>query len=220
MLLNCDRPRKIITVTPNPSVDRTLVLNLLNPGQVQRAESTRKDAGGKGINVSRALAANEIGNEAIFPFGGADGEQLLALLPDSPFLNAVAVAVSGETRSNITLVDRDGVTTKINALGDPMSSTEVGDFLAAIESRIMEIQKTTDEIGPKPSVIVVGAGSLSQGMPNDFYVQLGQLCAQAGAYLALDTSGRPLELAVAAGVAGLLKPNDEELEALTGEPVE
>ena len=63
----------IVTVTPNPSLDRTLQVDRLEVGRVNRTTSARTDAGGKGVNVSRALAAHHIDTRAVVPMGGSAG---------------------------------------------------------------------------------------------------------------------------------------------------
>ncbi len=75
----------IVTLTPNPSVDRTIEVDALHRGAVLRAKATRVDPGGKGVNVSRALAACDTATIAVLPSGGPEGAQLAALL--APFGN-------------------------------------------------------------------------------------------------------------------------------------
>ncbi len=195
----------ILTVTPNPSLDRTLRVPVVEVGEVLRATSTRVDAGGKGINVSRALCAQGATTQAVFPVGGADGAQLVTLLAASA-LAVEPVNVGAATRSNVTLVDDSGATTKINAAGEPLTAGEVEALLGAVRSAVAVTGATT----------VVGAGSLPDGVDIDFYVRLGQLCAAAGARLVLDTSGEPLVQAVKAGAPHLVKPNEKELAELVG----
>ena len=72
----------IVTVTPNPSLDRTLEVDELRRGEIVRASTDRSDPGGKGVNVSRALVANGHPSRAVLPLGGADGELLASLLKD------------------------------------------------------------------------------------------------------------------------------------------
>ena len=195
----------IITVTPNPSIDRAYQVPALRIGEVNRAGSTHVDAGGKGINISRALSNNDIPTTAVFPCGGADGLQLVALL-DADRLSTVPVPVSDAIRSNITLVDEAGITTKVNAPGPTVSEDEVEALLAAV-----------DRTASTGSGWLVGAGSLPAGAPVDFYVRLAAIARKYGLPLALDTSGAPLAAAVAAGGLGLIKPNEEELAELLGQ---
>lgn len=193
----------IITVTPNPSLDRAYELDLLAVGEVNRSRATHIDAGGKGINISRALVNNGIDTLAVFPSGGPDGAQLVGELaalgvPTRP------VGVTGATRSNITLVEPSGSTTKINAPGPVLDRVDT--------------QALLDAAGPAGdgSGWLVGAGSLPSGVPDDFYVELAELARSRGLRFAVDTSGSPLLAVVRAGRPDLIKPNDEELAEILG----
>jgi len=62
----------IVTLTPNPSIDRTVLVEDLLPGEVTRASSSRIDPGGKGVNVVRALVRNSHPARAVLPLGGPD----------------------------------------------------------------------------------------------------------------------------------------------------
>ena len=73
----------IVTVTLNPSIDRTLTVPALIRGEVIRAESTMADPGGKGVNVTRFLTAHGTDSVAVLPAGGATGNALLGLLDDA-----------------------------------------------------------------------------------------------------------------------------------------
>ncbi|WP_168220944.1 PfkB family carbohydrate kinase [Actinomadura sp. WMMA1423] len=65
----------IVTVTLNPSLDRTIEVDALTRGAVIRARSARLDPGGKGVNVSRALLANGVESAAVVAVGGSDGDR-------------------------------------------------------------------------------------------------------------------------------------------------
>lgn len=194
----------IITVTPNPSVDRALDLDRLLVGEVNRAHATHVHPGGKGINVSRALQAQGIGSHAVLPAGGSDGDLLVRLLVEQK-VPARPVAVAGETRSNITLVEANGATTKVNAPGPVLSDDEVAALLSTVEHEV--------QAGGR---MVVGAGSLPAGAGEDFFVHLTRLARQCGVPCVLDTSGAPLAAAVAAGGLDVIKPNEDELGELVG----
>lgn len=193
----------ILTLTPNPSVDRAYDLPELGLGEVNRAEAVHLDAGGKGINVSRALVANATPSLAILPVGGADGDLLITLLGPTGVATK-AVAMPGDTRSNITLQDASGRTTKVNAPGPVLDSHAQASLLGAVASAV------------SAGDIVVGAGSLPRGTTDEFYVELGQVVRQRGAEFVLDTSGPAFNAAVATGGLALVKPNDEELAELVG----
>lgn len=193
----------IVTLTPNPSVDRAYDVEVVARGGVNRAGAVHVHPGGKGINVSRALAAHSVPTVAVLPVGGADGNLLVALLGPTD-VTVRAVPVPGDTRSNITLQESDGTTTKINAPGPELDADAGARLLAAV----------VRAVGPGDTV--VGAGSLPRGLAPDFYVTLAGAVRARGARLVLDTSGTPLAAAARAGGVALAKPNDDELAELVG----
>lgn len=218
----------VVTLTPNPSLDRTYELAGWSRGEVNRATGVHVDAGGKGINVSRALLCGTAGTHrpartaAVFPAGGPDGARIVATLADLG-VPAVPVPVPGETRSNVTLADADGATTKINAPGPVLDEDATAALLAAVATALDASAREPEGSEAGESVVdavVVGAGSLPDGAPTDLYVRLGEVVAARGATLVVDTSGAPLEAVAAAGCAALLKPNDDELAELVGAPLE
>jgi 1-phosphofructokinase len=189
----------IVTVTPNPSVDRALEVESLQVGEVNRASRSQTDAGGKGINISKAFLLHSIPTVAVFPSGGPDGALLRAELGRAG-VQADPVPIAGSIRSNITLVDSFGETTKINAPGPVLSGAERSALLDAIAARLAY----------RPAWLV-GAGSLAEGLGTDFYVRVARMCAENGVRFALDTSGEPFLAAVRSGSIDLIKPNEEEL---------
>lgn len=192
----------IVTVTPNPSLDRTLEVDELRRGEVVRAQADRSDPGGKGVNVSRALVANGHTSCAVLPLGGADGE-LLASLLQSLGIEVAAVPIADGIRSNVTVVEPDGTVTKLNAPGPQLSAAEV-------EALLERAVAVTDG-----AAWVVGSGSLAPGTPDDLYGRLASSVRAVGARVAVDTSGAALERVLAAG-PDVLKPNEEELSEVTG----
>lgn len=195
----------IVTVTPNPSLDRTVELPELVRGEVLRATSSRVDPGGKGVNVARALAAAGRTTLAVLPSGGAVGARLADLLAPAG-VPVVAVPVRGTTRSNTTLVEPDGTTTKINEPGPQLSADEA----SALEAQVAELAGRAHW--------VVTTGSLPAGLPVDFHARIVRAAHACGARVAVDSSGAPMAAAVAAG-PDLVKPNLEELAELTGRPL-
>ncbi|VTR77922.1 1-phosphofructokinase [Cellulomonas hominis] len=195
----------IVTLTPNPSLDRALHLERLEPGEVNRAVATHQHPGGKGINVSRALAAHGVASRAVLPSGGPDGAELVALLA-AQGVDARPVPVAGDTRSNITLTESSGATTKINAPGAALAPAEVDALLAAVEAEVT--------VGADA---VVAAGSLPAGLDDAFFTRVADLGARHGVPVVLDTSGAPFAAAVRHGGLALVKPNDEELADLVGQ---
>ncbi|MFC9016391.1 PfkB family carbohydrate kinase, partial [Streptomyces albidoflavus] len=106
----------IVTLTPNPSLDRAYELPSLDRGAVLRATRDRVDPGGKGVNVSRAVAAAGHRTVAVVPLGGPEGALLARLLGEHG-IEAAGVPVAGSTRVNITLVEPDSTLTKFTAAG-------------------------------------------------------------------------------------------------------
>src|SRR5919112_475644 len=139
----------IVTLTPNPSLDRTIEIPELHRGEVHRATGGRVDPGGKGVNVSRALAANDVATVTVLPSGGPEGAQLAALL--APFgVQTVQVPISGTVRSNITVVEPDGTTTKLNEAGPEFTADEA----AAVERTVVELaSRASWVVGAGPDLI-------------------------------------------------------------------
>lgn len=200
----------IVTVTTNPSLDRTVSLaEPLRVGAVQAAQASREDAGGKGINVSRVLAAAGHATVAVLPLD--DSDPFAAALRDAR-LPVRSVRVHGAARANLTIADAAGVTTKLNLPGVALSAADA----AALADAVVETAAGADWL--------VLAGSLAPGLPDDYYVTLMRAVrARWGAHapaVAVDASGAALRAVVAAGGADLIKPNDEELTELAGRPLD
>lgn len=119
----------IATLTPNPSLDRTVEIPELVRGAVLRATASRIDPGGKGVNVARALLANGHDAVAVLPTGGPVGAQLMDLLAQEE-VKAVGVPIAGPVRANITVAEPDGTVTKLNEPGPELSAAEIGRLLA------------------------------------------------------------------------------------------
>ena len=196
----------IVTLTANPSVDRTIEVDVLRPGAVIRARASRVDAGGKGVNVARALAAHGRKATAVLPSGGAEGAQLEALLAGAG-LDLLTVRIAGSIRANVTVVEADGTTTKLNEPGPGLSQAEL-DALAV----------TLTDAAAKADWVVL-SGSLSPGAPADWYAGLIRQLGGTGPRVAIDSSGPPLAMAIAAH-PDLIKPNREELAELVGRPID
>ncbi|NMM22513.1 MAG: 1-phosphofructokinase [Phycicoccus sp.] len=196
----------IVTLTPNPSVDRTVSITDLQRGEVHRATATRIDPGGKGVNISRALTAHEARTLAVLPAGGPEGRLLADLLAEAGIAVNI-VPIAGSIRSNLALVEPDGTTTKNTDPGPVLSVSELESLLAGAQATLAE----------HPSWMV-GSGSLPPGVDDDLYAELVRRCREAGVRVAIDGSGPSLRHAVAAG-PDLIKPNLEELEELVDRPL-
>jgi len=197
----------IVTLTPNPSVDRTIEVDELVRGAVLRARSSRVDPGGKGVNVSRALAAHGIKTRAVLPSGGAEGAQLAALL-EPQGIEIVPVPINGAVRANVSVVEPDGTVTKLNEPGPELGPDEVRLLIAATRGAA--------EAGAE---WVICCGSLPRGVPVDFYATLLPVLHDAGCRVVVDSSGPALTAALA-NRPDLIKPNREELAEAAGRPID
>ena len=196
----------IYTVTLNPTLDKTLSVPVLRPGEVHRARFLRQDIGGKGINVSRALAALGIASIPIGLLGGATGKAMRDGLAAEGY-DARFVEVPGETRQNLTLLDEStGVYTKINEPGPTVGPEQ----LAALHGLVAGLAAPDD--------LWALCGSLPPGAPADLYAELITAVQARGARAILDTSGEALAAGLPARPFGL-KPNSEEAAEALGRPV-
>jgi 1-phosphofructokinase len=197
----------IVTVTLNPTLDKALSVPRLIPGEIHRAAYLRQDIGGKGINVTRALAALGLESLPIGFLGGATGHAMRAGLEALGFRHRF-LEVAGETRQNLTLLDTTaGQYTKINEPGAAVT----GEDLAQLRALVSEVAK--------PGDTWAFCGSLPPGAPADAYARLVTQVQEAGARALVDTSGPPLLLGLAARPFAI-KPNAEEAAEALGRPVE
>ena len=194
----------IVTMTPNPSLDQTVEVDSLRRGQVLRVAASHVDPGGKGVNVSRALAAHGRKTAAVVCAGGANGRRLIELL-DAAGVAVRQAAVTGETRVNLSLAEPDGVVTKVNLPGPELSDVDV-----LLDMVLKSCEADTEW--------VAGCGSLPPGAPEDTYRRLVTRAREAGVRVAIDSSGPALATSLAAG-PDLIKPNKEELAECAGLPV-
>ncbi len=195
----------VVTVTPNPSLDHTVEVDVLVRGEVQRTGHALVEAGGKGVNVARALAKHGHRTTAILP-AGDDAQRMIGLLTPQQ-VSTVTVPISGTIRTNIAVVEADGTTTKLNEPGATLSESEVTGLLTTVEKELVS----------RPTW-VVGAGSLPAGAPVDFYARVTRCAVSQGIPVAIDTSGPALAAAIDAG-ATVVKPNLEELQELIDTPL-
>ncbi|UCM88598.1 1-phosphofructokinase [Streptomyces marincola] len=187
----------ILTVTPNPSLDRTYEIPALARGAVLRADADRVDPGGKGVNVSRAVAAAGHRTIAVLPLGGPEGALLERLLTGLG-IEVAAVPVTGRTRVNVAAAEPDGTLTKLNAPGPELTPAESRALLSAVTARAGSATWT------------VCCGSLPRGLDDDWYAALVARARGTGARIALDTSGPALTRALPAR-PDVVKPNTDEL---------
>lgn len=197
----------ILTFTPNPSTDATLSVETLRRGEVARAISATREAGGKGVNVAHAAAKAGRSTLAVVPCGDNDPFKLAA---DRLGLPIITIPVEGNIRTNTAITEADGTTTKVNEPGPQYTPNIQQGFLAAVDTQKDQCQA------------VVMAGSLPSGAPADLYATLTrELLSRLdnSVLVAVDTSDEPLiklGQQLESGAPHVLKPNAFELAQLVG----
>ena len=195
----------IVTVTTNPSIDRTIEVDKLAIGSVNRGKLTSVDPGGKGVNVSRALAAFGADTHAVVVCGDLGGEWFAKKLNDANIIHDV-ITVDGITRSNVTLKEGSGSVTKINEPGFELTAEIIDD-----------LKRTLNHLNLKGSWVVL-AGRLNPGADVNTYRDLAQFVRERGALVAIDGSGPEFRAAMSVK-PDLIKPNQFELAELVGRPL-
>lgn len=195
----------IVTLTANPSLDRTVRLGSpLIPGGVHRITEDTTQAGGKGVNVAVGAARAGLDVLAIAP--AAADDPFAALLRETGVPSLMS-PVAGRVRTNLTLLSHPHVTTKVNEPGTALTAAEI----EALEAALLAHAGAGD--------LVMLSGSLAPGFPLDEYARLVRTLRDRGAWVGVDTSDAPLTALAAAlpdAAPDFLKPNAEELGQLTG----
>lgn len=200
----------IVTLTANPSLDRTVeITEALHRGAVMRASRSVADPGGKGVNIARALQVSGVQSVAVLP--GDDGDPVLAALAEAG-VRYSNLSSGAPIRTNVTIAEPDGTTTKINAPGERL------DGLAQQELTRLLIREA------RGASWLVLAGSLPPGVPSDYYAVVARAVREGlgsdSPRVAVDSSGAALRDTVTGqdGLPDLIKPNSEELAELVGRP--
>lgn len=194
---------KIITVTMNPAIDKTIVIDAFQVGQLNRIKSTREDPGGKGINVSKAIATYGIRQVALGLLAGYNGKKLLNMLNQYHFQHDFTF-VSGETRTNLKVLDiTTRSITELNETGYLVQADDLNDFYIKLEKYLLK------------SEIMILSGSLPLSIPDYFYSTCIQMATRFNTRVILDADGAALREGIQAGPFAI-KPNIYELERFTG----
>jgi 1-phosphofructokinase/tagatose 6-phosphate kinase len=193
----------IITVTLNAAIDKTLAVPNFRLGRRHRAVEQTAMAGGKGVNVARALKS--LGQPVIATgiAGGPTGTRVIEHLTEEGILNDF-VRIREESRTSTAVVDpTSGEQTEINEHGPHVSEQELELFV----DKLLYLAKGAD--------ICVFAGSLPRGVPADLYARLVEEMKRLGVTVVLDAEGEPLRLATRA-LPDVVSPNEREAEELVG----
>jgi len=188
----------ITTVSLNPAIDKTVILNEVHLGEVHRILEVVQTIGGKGINVSKVLRLFDVDNIATGILG-VDNTEVFHHYFDKRGMKHDFVQANGTTRTNIKMIEKSHQrTTDLNEPGIVLTSNDISLFMEKIKNF------------SEQSEYIVLCGSVPQGVSDDIYAYIiGEI--RGDAKIALDTSGERLKRGIEAGVH-IIKPNMEELE--------
>jgi 1-phosphofructokinase family hexose kinase len=194
----------ILTVTLNAAIDRTLTVPNFQLGQRHRASQGLTLAGGKGINVARALKALDVPVVAAGLVGGRTGTRIVEELTAEAILNDF-LRIADESRTSTAVVDPTGTTfTEINEWGPHVEPDE----LEMLRKKIRYLSRGAETC--------VFAGTLPRGVDEDFYAESIRELNRRGVRTVLDAEGQPLRLGLEAEPF-LVSPNQREAELLVGQ---
>jgi 1-phosphofructokinase family hexose kinase len=193
----------IVTVTLNAAVDRTLLVPTFQIGQRHRASIGFLSAGGKGINIARAL--KRLGAPVVCTglAGGRNGTLLVEELTQEGVLNDF-VRIRGESRTSTAVLDpTSNAYTEINEAGPEIGDDEI----ETLREKLAYLTQGAD--------FVVFAGSLPRGVETSFYAEAIRDAGRRHQLAVIDADGEPLRIAVGAE-PHLVAPNVREAEELVG----
>ncbi len=197
----------IVTVTLNAALDRSLSVPIFKLGHRHRSNEVLVLAGGKGINVARALKRLDVPVVATGLAGGRTGTRIVEELTEEAILNDF-VRIRDESRTSTAVVDPTaGTYTEINEWGPKVSEDE------------LEILLDKLRYLSRGAAVVVFAGSLPRGVDESFYADAVREMTRLGARVVLDAEGQPLRLGIEAE-PWLVSPNQHEAEQLVGQELE
>jgi tagatose 6-phosphate kinase len=197
----------IVTVTVNAALDRTLTVPAFQVGHRHRSSDVLTLAGGKGINVARALKLLDVPVVATGLCGGRTGTRIVEELTSEAILNDF-VRIAGESRTSTAVVDPTaGTYTEINEWGPEVTETE----LETLMDKLHYLARGAD--------FVVFAGSLPRKVPTSFYADAVRDLSRRDVRVVLDSEGAALQAGVDAQPF-LVSPNQAEAEQLVGQELE
>lgn len=195
------KAQQIVTLTINPSLDKSTHFTGLIAEQKIRCEKPRYDAGGGGINVSKAIAKLGGTSTCVFTSGGSSGEKLEELIANEN-LESCVIKTKNWTRENfIAFENKTKAQYRFGFPGNEFNEDEKE-----------EIFKTIKEL--KTDYLVI-SGSLNEGLPTNFYQKISEIAKESNIKVIVDTSGEGLKKVLETGVY-LIKPNIGELAKLIG----
>lgn len=194
---------RILTVTLNPCIDKTIVADELKYGQLNCLVSMMDDVGGKGINVSKVLSTFDV-ELTTYALGAGNNGSIVGEEVRKIGGNAIVDLCDGENRINIKIRDqKTGITTEIN---DRTFSVD--------KSVVQRITKKLESLMDNFDIMVL-AGSLPKGMGDDFYAHLIRKAKEHRLKVILDADMQKLKCAIAEKPYAI-KPNIYEFGELNG----
>lgn len=192
----------IITICMNPAIDKTIEIECLVPGGLNRIQKVEQDAGGKGINVSKTI--HELGGKSIATgfLGGNAGKIIESVLKENE-IPCDFVYVEGETRTNTKVLEKAGDVTELNEPGAVISEEKLQELLDKLEGYAKE------------DTLFVLSGSIPKGVDNEIYGKITALVHKKGAKVLLDADGELFRKSLPYG-PDMIKPNREELSEYAG----
>lgn len=191
----------IYTITLNPAIDKTIILDSLKKGQVNRSIYSRDDAGGKGINVAKVIKNLGYDVCAMGLIGEENKEDIYKKLEKGK-IKYEFIEIDGETRTNIKIVEKEaGIFTDINQAGFEAENKDVERLTSLIESKI------------KDGDVVVLSGSIPKGIDGDIYKFMIRKFKEKGAKVIFDADGEVLRYGLEE-CPYLIKPNINELKSI------
>lgn len=197
----------IYTLTLNPALDWTLGVEGIKFDDLNRVTYEARHAGGKGIDVSRAVKELGVHNVALGFVGGFVGLELQGLLINEG-ITCDFIKIAGETRTNIILRDITSGREMLFSVPGPQVHPQ---DVAAIYEKVSNLK-------PQPTFVVV-SGSLPRGITPNIYAQLIKVVKEQGGKAVLDADDDPFRLGIEE-IPFLIKPNIHELSRLVGRDLE
>jgi 1-phosphofructokinase len=208
--MNHATPIHIVTVTPNPAIDRTIEVDRLRPGHVHRVLSDQTHIGGKGNNVASLLSVPRNRGDTKIAATGFLGKENAALFEEHYKKHSTAnhcVGVMGETRTNIKVIEAQSrQTTDLNASGFHVDEHDVKQLFTTLDQLAQDAAANS---------WIVLAGSLPTGCPTTFYRDAVALIKSHNCNVLLDTSSEALRLGIQSAPT-VIKPNAAEASELAG----
>jgi 1-phosphofructokinase family hexose kinase len=190
----------ILTVTLNPAIDRTISVDRLAFEDRAYINSTGESPGGRGINAACVIHSFEGSTLAVITSGGAVGARMVELLNCCGY-PVVIVPIQKESRTNLTITDRHGLTVNLNETGPRMEKAEIARLEKVVREKL------------EGATWLMLAGSLPPGVPPSFYARLIATARERKVKTLLDADGDALREGIEAGPT-VASPNQQEAERL------